>query len=135
MELECLVGKVKKIILTIVVLTLFLICGPANSVTYTKVQGKIADVYLFSDDWETYNTQDTGIAAIYMTPSSGWELLPGCGTGQRRILISTDHPLFNSVVSTVLTAKVTGQTVELWHLTKCTIRTNAWDFGVIRVLK
>lgn len=99
----------------------------------TKVQGKVTNVWFFASNWSTYNAADVGLAAIYIDSE---DLLPGCGEGgSERVVISTDHPLYDSVVSFALVAKTTGATVELWHLDTCSQRSNSWDFAVIRFIE
>ena len=97
----------------------------------TKVQGKVSEVWLFSKNYSTYNVNDVGLANIYL---EGSVIEPACGTGARRVVISTDHPLYQSVVSMALMAKQTGKTVEIWHLDTCTQRSSSWDFGLMRLL-
>jgi hypothetical protein len=115
-----------------VIFALILFCAPAVvSAAVTPVKGLVKDVWIFSKNYSTYNTNDIGLANIYVDSP---ELGPACGVegAPRRIAISTDHPLYQSVLSMVLTAKTTDKKVEIWHLDTCTLRSSSWDFGLIR---
>jgi len=109
----------------IVILTLLLSFTAQAEVI--KASGKVKEVWLFSKNYTTYNPNDVGLALIYMGTLTG-----ACDTGYKRIAISTDHSLYQSVVSTALTAKTTGATITLWHLSTCNLRSSAWDFGLIK---
>ena len=73
-----------------------------------------------------YAETGKGFAAFYIEGLTG-----SCGGAEKRVGISTNHPLFNTVFSTMLAAKVSGQPVEIWHFNACTLRNNAWDFSVL----
>ncbi len=91
--------------------------------------GTISKVTFFGGDWGTYNESDDAVMVFYMSPS-----LPSpCGVSayDGRIVIGVKHPLYDSVVSTVLAAKMSGSTVDVTYLTSCTKRYNSWDFGYI----
>lgn len=99
----------------------------------TQVRGEVTDIYLFTKNLAKYDVNDVGLAAIYINSP---DLLPGCGSsGSKRVIISTDHPLYQSVISLALTAKTTGKKVEIWHLNTCTQRYNSWDFSLIRFVE
>lgn len=98
------------------------------SAEVVQVSGKVKEVWLFSENYQTYSPSNVGLAIIYMDTLAG-----ACGTNYRRVAISTDHPLYQSVVSTALTAKTTDASIEIWHLDTCTIRNNAWDFGLLKL--
>ncbi|MBF6058938.1 hypothetical protein [Thiomicrorhabdus heinhorstiae] len=97
-----------------------------------KVQGYVTDIWLFSKNYTTYDANDVGLANIHIDSP---QLQPACGSGARRIAISTDHPLYSSVMSMALTAKSTHKKIEMWHLGKCTLRSTSWDFGLVRFLE
>ncbi|MCE2027959.1 hypothetical protein [Sessilibacter corallicola] len=94
----------------------------------TRVTGLISDIWFFSNNFSTYNQAgDTALAVFYIDSP---ELLPACGDGPPRIAISTDHPLYDSVVSAALAAKISQKRVQMWHLPTCNIRENSWDFAL-----
>ena len=95
----------------------------------THVQGKITRIQIFNSNYGNYNTTGKGYIGFFMS-----ELTPACGTGLKRVIISNDHPLFNTVLSAALTAKTTGKEIEFWHTGKCTLRSNSWDFALFQVL-
>ena len=91
------------------------------------VTGHIEKLNLHSSNWSTYDVNDRAMVSIYV---SGLE--PGCGstsTSTGRVIITTDHPLFNAVYSTLLAAKISGKKVRIDYLDTCTFRGDGWDFG------
>ena len=62
------------------------------------------------------------------------ELSGACTSGEKRIAISTDHPLYDSVLSMALSAKISNSKVKVMHLSTCSSRSNAWDFAAIEIL-
>jgi hypothetical protein len=94
-----------------------------------KVRGKITDIQMFNSNYTVYDPNGRGLVGFYMS-----ELSPACGGGIRRVVISSDHPLFNSVVSAALTAKAMNKEIALWHLDTCSLRGNSWDFALFQVL-
>ena len=86
--------------------------------------GKIALLSGHSSSYASYDIAQKGIFFIFV------EGLPSaCGNGMARIAISDDHPLFSTVVSSMMVAKTTGVEVTLTYVDECTIRGNSWDFG------
>jgi len=72
-----------------------------------QIKGEVTDIDLFAKTPSKYDVNDVGLAAIYINSP---DLLPGCGnSGEKRVIISTDHPLYQSVISLALTAKTTGK--------------------------
>ena len=121
-------GVIMKAFFSGIFISLFV--SPAFSGTVT-VSGAVTDIWMFSGSYTSYNPNDIGLANIYLDSA---DLEPACGVegAPRRIAISTDHPLYNSVVSLALMAKTTGKKVQIWHLETCTLRSSSWDFGLIR---
>jgi len=97
----------------------------ANTIRTT---GYISKIRSFSNGASTYNTNDIGITNIYVDSLAG-----ACGSNEKRIVIGTDHPLYQSVVSMALMAKASNLEIEIWHLDTCTVRTNSWDFRLIEL--
>jgi len=91
--------------------------------------GKISKVMFFTNNWGNYSETDDGMMVFYMEPS----LPSACGTGDNRIAIGISHPLYTSVVSAVLAAKMSDSQVNLSYLTTCSKRSNSWDFGYIGI--
>ena len=109
----------------ILFLVMFLVSGACYS-DVLLVRGKINKVKVFSPTFGTYNVDDFGFAMLYMD-----ELPVACGSNERRVGITTDHPLFEAVLSTALTAKATRSDVVLGYIDSCSIKNNAWDFSVL----
>ncbi|GIU52838.1 hypothetical protein TUM4438_46370 [Shewanella sairae] len=95
----------------------------------TSHTGKIAQVMFFSNNWTNYNPNDKSFMVFYMTPS----LSTACGGSEGRVAIASDHRLYESVVSAVLSAKMSQQPIHIEHLNTCALRYNAWDFGYLRM--
>jgi len=101
-----------------------LISSLANS-SNTSHEGQIKEIVFFSKNWESYSNGDGAVAGFYMDPP----LPKACGTGDSRVLIDVEHPLYDSVVSAALAAKMSRTKVKLNYLSTCSIRYNSWDFG------
>ena len=101
------------------------ICHAGN----TNHFGKITDILFFSKNWGSYSNSDGAVAAIYMEPA----LPKACETGDNRVVIDVDHPLYDSVVSAALAAKLAQTDVQLNYLSTCSVRSNSWDFGYLRL--
>ena len=109
---------------------MFLCVGGTAIAASTSHEGKIKEVWVFSDNWGTYTESNNyGIVGIYMDPP----LPKGCGTGDIRVAVSSKHPIYKSVLSTALAAKALGATVQVYYLDTCTVRSNSWDFGFIKI--
>lgn len=90
--------------------------------------GKITRIQLFSSDFSNYNVSAPAFVTIYLD-----ELPPACGTGERRVILGPDHPLFSSVYSTALAAYHAGDSVRVWYFNTCTLRPNSWDFSLLQI--
>ena len=95
----------------------------------TNHVGVIKEVIFFAKNWGAYSNNDGAVAAIYMEPA----LPRACGTGDYRVVIDVDHPLYQSVVSAALAAKVSQMPVRLNYLSTCSVRGNSWDFGYLHL--
>lgn len=51
-----------------------------------------------------------------------------CVSGQRRVAIRNDNPIYSAVVSSALAAKATGSPVEIGYHDTCTNQAGSWDF-------
>ena len=104
---------------------LVLICQPAIS---GEVTGKITKIEFAAQEFRTYSTNTVGVAFIFM------DELPKACSGQshdNRVAISTDHPLYTSVVSGSLAAKASGMDVRMLYVDECSVWNTAWDFSVM----
>lgn len=115
----------------ILVISLILICGSAFSAPVKLVTGTVNKVQLMGQNYTSYTTSGEAIVFIHM------DALPlSCENtnGYRRVAITSDHPAFDVVVSTALSAKVSGATVDMFYLEECTLWfSNAWDFAIINL--
>lgn len=90
------------------------------------VSGKIHSINIHLDNWNTVDLSQNGVFMFTI------ESLPGaCDSGQRRIAIKTNHPLYDTIVSTVLSAQAQSKPVTVNYLEQCTFRGSAWDFGTL----
>jgi hypothetical protein len=112
-----------------VLFALMFYCSHAYSAAVT---GYVTKINLHSDSWSTYNVSDKAMMSIYVEG-----LPPGCNKvgGDSRVVITTDHPLYNSVYSLVLSAKVSGKKIRVEYLSTCTHRADGWDFGYISLVE
>lgn len=93
----------------------------------TNSTGVVTKIRMFSNP-DKYDPSARGYAFIYL------DQLPGaCGSAEKRVAISTDHPLYPSVLSIAVVSKTTGSPIDLWYLDQCTLRGNAWDFSYIEL--
>mgnify|MGYP000592642784 CR=1 FL=1 len=69
----------------------------AGTVSHT---GTVTDIRVFSLNYGTYDTGGAAMAVFYVSDMQG-----ACGTAEGRVGISSDHPLYQSVLSMVLAAK------------------------------
>lgn len=103
------------------------LCGDALAAKTNSI-GIVTKIRMFSNP-DKYDPSVRGFAFIYL------DQLPGaCGSAERRVAISTDHPLYSSVLSIAVVSKTTGSPINLWYLDQCTLRGNAWDFSYIELL-
>ncbi|PAJ71783.1 hypothetical protein CJF42_24835 [Pseudoalteromonas sp. NBT06-2] len=92
--------------------------------------GIVKQVVAFPHSYGSYSVDAKGLLAIYVEGQP-----KGCNTGQSRVVISTDHPLHNSVLSMALLAKSTGKKVRIAYFNECTIRPESWDFAYFYLLE
>ena len=112
----------------VLIILLTLISFEAFSANVIKATGQITKIRTFAKNYTTYNINDVGLTTIYVTSLEG-----ACGSNQSRVVISTDHPLYQTVISKALMAKASNLTVEIWHLDTCSQRGIAWDFGLLEL--
>ncbi|SMF25128.1 hypothetical protein SAMN02745866_01668 [Alteromonadaceae bacterium Bs31] len=98
-----------------------------SSGTYT---GKVEKINLHGDGWGTYNPNDLGVLSLHLI---GMPKACGKEDGLNRVVITSDHVLFQSVVSVALAAKLSDKNVTINYLDSCNIRSGAWDFGFISI--
>jgi hypothetical protein len=108
----------------LLILTLFLSVNSYSG----SYSGKVQQIDLHADKWGVYNPDDKGILSLYLVgmPKS-------CGEegGLNRVVITSDHPLFQSVISIALTAKISDKNLTIHYLDSCNTRSRAWDFGFV----
>lgn len=91
-----------------------------------SVTGKVTQIQLLSKNYSTYSTAGEAIAFIYSD-----ELPPACSSTYRRVGITSSHPAFQVVVSAAMAAQISGQSVRIHYVDKCTVwNSNAWDFSM-----
>ena len=102
--------------------------APSASAGYSHVNGKVTRLELFSDTWTTYDTSYVGMLGIWV---QGVPSACGGGSGSGRIVITSDHPNYDAVLSALLVAKTTDTNVRIYYLDTCNLRSNSWDFGYL----
>ncbi len=95
--------------------------------TYT---GKVEKIDLHGDNWGTYSNTDIGIMSLYV---EGMPKSCNQTNGKNRVVIQSNHQLFNSVLSAALAAKIADKEITIHYLNSCSIRSGAWDFGYISI--
>lgn len=110
-------------IIFLIVICMFSITVHAAKYSAT---GVVQDIKMFSENPNIYNTEQLGRVFIYLN-----ELPKACASNEKRIAISSNHPLFDSVLSVALVSKTTQTPVEIWYLDSCSQRSNAWDFSIM----
>lgn len=60
-------------------------------------------------------------------------LAPACGSGTPRIAIPLGHPMYQTVVSMVLSAQAQNKPLTFGYLDTCTYRGNSWDFATVDI--
>ena len=95
-----------------------------------SVEGLITKIDIHSDTWSQYNVNDKAYVSIYI---DGMPKSCNQDNGARRVIISHDHPLFDSALSMALAAKRANKKLFVNYLTTCNVRSGAWDFGYMSV--
>lgn len=86
--------------------------------------GKITDIVSFPKSYGQYSESEKGLLGIYV------EGLPkACGSGNTRVVIGVDHPIYQSVLSMALYAKASGSQVKVQYFESCTLRSDSWDLA------
>lgn len=90
-----------------------LIYTPSIHAAVAYKTGKVSSIKMFGN-----------IVAIYVDSIDE----NACGSGQKRVAIKTDNPLYSVVVSSALAAKATGALVEISYYDSCNNQQGSWDF-------
>lgn len=93
-----------------------------------SITGAVTQVGTALDSWGTPDVNQKGVFTFNVGG-----LPKACGSGYGRIVIPTDHPLYNTVVSMVLSAQAQKRSVIANYLNSCTYRSNSWDFGTLSI--
>lgn len=91
-------------------------------------RGLVEKVDLHSNSWTQYNPNDKGMLSIYI---QGLPKACNDAEGLNRVIIESDHPLFDGVLSLALAAKLSDTPITINYLSTCNVRNGAWDFGYI----
>jgi len=110
---------------------LFFISLSLQASEVIKGEGKITKVRIFANNHAVYNIDSVGFAVIYV--DSLGDACESEGGKYGRVIISTDHALYQTVVAIALTAKASRSPVNIWHLDTCSLRNNAWDFSLLEL--
>jgi hypothetical protein len=113
----------------LITLTLFsLLATFTYSAEVLTQDGKVTQVVAFPLSYGSYDTNVRSLLGIYV------EGLPkGCGDGQNRVVITTDHPLHDSALSIALMAQASGKEVRVGYFNECTLRSESWNLAYIYV--
>ncbi len=93
------------------------------------VDGKVTSIVSFPKTYGNYSNSAQGLVGFYVK-----DLPKGCGSGQNRVVIDVDHPLYNSALSLALTAHSTGKSVRIAYFNTCTLRSGSWDFAYLMLM-
>lgn len=113
--------KINKVLLILVVLN----SSFAFSGTFS---GKIQKIDIHAQNWSGYNPNDLGFMSLYI---EGMPKSCNQPNGMNRVVITTDHPLYDSALSVAIAAKMADKSVYVHYLETCNLRSGAWDFGYI----
>ncbi|MEW6996022.1 hypothetical protein AADZ84_17455 [Colwelliaceae bacterium MEBiC 14330] len=111
-------------------LYLFLILIPFEvfAVTEKHVAGNLTQILTHTNSRNPYDATKLGVVFLYVGN------LPGaCESNSKRVAISSEHPLFDTVTSIALSAQAQKKTVLIGYLETCTLNSKAWDFSYIRM--
>lgn len=111
----------------VIFLGIFSFSTYAASASYT---GKIEKLNLHGNNWGTYNPNDLGVLNITM---KGMPISCGQEDGYNRVVITSDHVLFTSVLSIVMAAKLADRDITIHYLNSCNVRSGSWDFGFVEL--
>ena len=92
------------------------------------ITAKIEKIELHGYNWGTYNPNDLGVLSLYI---EGMPKSCNQNNGQNRVVILTDHPLYQSVYSMALAAKLANKNIFIHYLDTCNVRAGGWDFGYV----
>lgn len=108
----------------------FLLCAllTSHAASAAIVNGKILNVGFHLHNRASLDYNQEGVAQITVAG-----LPPACGNGEGRVVISTNNPLYSSIVSAALAAQARGVIVTVNYFETCSVRTGSWDLGVLEV--
>ncbi len=107
---------------------LFILFFVSNFVFSASIIGKVEKIDVHGNSWGNYNPNDLGVLSLYI---EGMPKSCNDPNGNNRVVITSDHPLFNSVLSIALAAKMSGRNLYVQYLDTCNTRAGAWDFGYV----
>lgn len=102
----------------------------SNVLCMQNATGIVKKIRVFSATPEPYNTSSKGLAHVYLN-----ELPGACESDEKRVVIDSSHPLFQSFLSIAMVSKTTKTPVNIGYQSTCNLRGNAWDFGLIELLE
>ena len=91
--------------------TVLLMFSFGSNAAQVYIDGKVKSIKMFSD------------VVIYVT-----SVPRACNTGQPRVAIDKNDPVFSAVVSSALAAKATDATVQIGYHDSCSVNALSWDF-------
>lgn len=98
---------------SVLFILLGLIIAPSSFAATVYKTGNVVSIKMFAD-----------VVVIYVDTIDA----NACGSGQKRVAIKNDDPIYTAVVSTALAAKAMGSLVEIGYNDSCTNQSSSWDF-------
>lgn len=97
----------------------------SNNESAIWVRGNITNLLVTVDDWA--NPTPTGRSAIFIYMKE----LPKTENGYNRVIITSDHPAYETAFKFALSAVEKSMTISLRYINSNIVHKNAWDFSMI----
>jgi len=101
----------------------------AGAVEFVEATGKVTRMITSTDNYTTaYDVTDRGTFIFEV------ENLPnGCTGNPGRVIITSDHKLYSTVVAMIVSAKSMDKNVYVLALKPCSNNPSAFDFGSLAI--
>lgn len=106
--------------------TLLWFSAGTGAAALPSITGQITLLRILADGPAGYSETDEAILLIYV---AGIPL--ACGSSPARVAIGSDHPMYESILSTATTAYTAGRDVQLFWREECTAFSTAWDLHAL----
>lgn len=112
------------------VLLASIVCAQISFAARIHITGDIDNIQINGQNFDPYSPTGNAVLFIWMD-----ELPIACGNsnGFKRMVITSDHPAYQSVLSIALTAQATQKPVTVSYIDECTQWSSAWDFATLKI--